>query len=228
MNLSKRLQVVADLAGNGGVICDVGTDHGYIPIYLVKNGYFEKGLAMDINEGPLQRARENVKEYGISDRIETRLSDGLFALREKEADTIVIAGMGGILTARILNENLAVAKSAEKLILSPHSDVALLRDFLFDKGFRIEDEKMAFQAGKYYFVLKCTVGKDIERNAFEREYGSFLASGKDRVFFDYLMKEKEKLDEIKQRISKGSFCADEKLKAVDEKLFLLGKEIERW
>ena len=102
MQLSIRMQAVADMVTPGGRIADIGTDHGYVPIYLVEQNKTDHAIAMDVRKGPLARAGENIVRFGCSDRIETRLSDGLAMLKPGEADTVIIAGMGGLLTIRIL------------------------------------------------------------------------------------------------------------------------------
>ena len=113
MQLSQRLLAVADLASAGYCLADVGTDHGYIPIYLMEKGNYERAIAMDVRKGPLLRAEENRKSHGFEDRMDLRLSDGVAALREGEADTVVIAGMGGGLVIHILTEGAKVLKSVE-------------------------------------------------------------------------------------------------------------------
>ena len=104
MELSKRLQAVAAMVTEGNKLVDVGTDHGFLPIYLVKTKKIPKALAMDVNPGPLSRAREHIREYGLDTYIETRLSDGLKKLEPGEGQTLVLAGMGGGLMLRILKE----------------------------------------------------------------------------------------------------------------------------
>ena len=94
MELSKRLKAVADMVGTGSVLADIGTDHAYIPIWLVSRGSVPRAVAMDVNEGPLKRAQENILQNGLEEKIETRLSDGFKALAPGEADAAVIAGMG--------------------------------------------------------------------------------------------------------------------------------------
>ena len=94
MQLSIRMQAVADMVTPGGRIADIGTDHGYVPIYLVEQNKTDHAIAMDVRKGPLARAGENIVRFGCSDRIETRLSDGLAMLKPGEADTVIIAGMG--------------------------------------------------------------------------------------------------------------------------------------
>ncbi len=104
MQISRRLKAVAALVTGDGTIADIGTDHAYIPIYLIQTGAAAHAIAMDVNPGPLARAQEHIGQYGLSASIETRLSDGLARLRPGEADSVVIAGMGGALMTRILDE----------------------------------------------------------------------------------------------------------------------------
>ena len=101
--LDARLQMCADFVPPGAVLADIGTDHAYLPVWLCKSGKIPKAIAADIGQGPLQSAGESIARYQAQDRIETRLSDGLAAFSPGEADTIVIAGMGGELIARILS-----------------------------------------------------------------------------------------------------------------------------
>ena len=108
MELSKRLYAVAGLVTKGASVADIGTDHGYIPIYLIEQGISPKAIALDINKGPLERARMHIVGHGLKDRIETRLSDGLEAVMPGEVDTMIAAGMGGGLIIKILTEGKEV------------------------------------------------------------------------------------------------------------------------
>ena len=178
MNISDRLKTVASLITAGNSVADIGTDHGYIPIYLALNDLTKKAVAMDINEGPLSRAADNIQKYNVGSCVETRISDGLCGLAENEVDTIVIAGMGGLLINRILEDNMKVALSAKEIILSPHSDVPKVREFLADNGLMVTDEVMVKDEGKYYFVLKAVKGHDdIE----EREHDKDMMLAADYV-----------------------------------------------
>ena len=143
----------------GGIVCDIGTDHGYIPIYAVSEGICEYAYACDVNQGPLNIATENIKEYGLSHKIFCVLSDGLENLKDSlkydsSKLSIVIAGMGGLLINRILGDGMELAKSAHELILSPHSEIMEVRRFLLENGFVIADENMVFEDGKFYTVIK--------------------------------------------------------------------------
>lgn len=151
--LSKRLQYVADFITPEYILADIGTDHGFVPIYQVKCKGTPKAYAMDINKGPLERADEHIAEAGLKDKIETRLSDGMHKLGRGEAESILIAGMGGELMVKILTEGAHALETAKELILSPHTEADLVRCFIRDSHFVIDREGMVFDAGKYYVVL---------------------------------------------------------------------------
>ena len=153
MQLSKRLRAVADLVPGGTVPADVGTDHAYIPIALVEEGKIPRALAMDINQGPLTRAEENIKAHGLEEKIETRLSDGLEKMKKGEADTVLIAGMGGLLTVRILSSKREVLGGAT-LVLQPQSDLPSVRGWLAEEGYAITAEDLVLEDGKYYPMMR--------------------------------------------------------------------------
>ena len=132
----------------GSSLADVGTDHGYIPIALVQTGKVSRAIAMDINKGPLERAALHIREQHLEDRITTRLSDGMTALKEGEADTVLIAGMGGALTVHILEGGAHCLASVKELILQPQSEIWLVREWLCEHGYKITDEDIVLDEGK--------------------------------------------------------------------------------
>ena len=134
MELSKRLASVVSLVREGALVADVGTDHGYVPIYLAQTGVSRHIIAMDVNPGPLMRASEHIGEHGLGDMIETRLSDGLKGLKEGEADTMIAAGMGGGLVIRILRESSEIVRGIQEFILQPQSEIHKVRDYLNRTG----------------------------------------------------------------------------------------------
>ncbi len=160
MQLSKRLRMLSELVTKGNRLADVGTDHGYVPIYLLEKGYIPSAIAMDINQGPLDRAREHIRQYGFETYIETRRSDGLSELKAGEADTVLIAGMGGALMLRILREGRAALGGVQELILQPQSELYQMRKFLGEQGYEIAREYMVYEDGKYYPVMKIFMGQD--------------------------------------------------------------------
>ena len=200
MNLSKRLTAVAGLITPGNSIADIGTDHGYIPIYMAQKGLTRKALAMDVNPGPLKRAVENINKYHVEDMVSARLSDGLSMLNEGETDTIVIAGIGGLLMVNILEKYPSKAHAARELILSPHSDVDKVRRFLADNGFCITHEKMVCEEGKYYFIMRVCTGDMRICDETEACFGSILLREKDRVLYEYLCNEEIKKLSILSRL----------------------------
>ena len=154
IKLSERLMNSCEMVTPGLRIADIGCDHAHTSIWLIKNGVASSALAMDVRTGPLEKARENIRMYGLEDRIELRLSNGLQELHENEAESIIIAGMGGMLTVQILTEGLSKAVAAKELILQPQSDIGLVRSFLRKNGFCIVREKMCREYGKFYNSMK--------------------------------------------------------------------------
>ena len=148
---------------DGNRLADIGTDHGYIPIYLCQTGKIPSALAMDIGKGPLQQAQTHIAEHGLSEQIKTRLSDGMAALQFGEADTILIAGMGGGLVMKILSEGAEKLTGKEELILQPQSEIALVREFLRVRNFQILNEDMILEDGKYYPMMKVSQQKAAEQ-----------------------------------------------------------------
>lgn len=148
--LSNRLKAVADMVRQGSAVADIGTDHGYIPVYLYKAGIITGAVAADINEGPLNSCRELVEQQGLSDVISVRLSDGLDCLRPDEYDTIIIAGMGGELIADILSRDDCIID--KHVILNPMTHPEIARKFLFDNGFEI-DRDIIIPDGRHHYSV---------------------------------------------------------------------------
>ena len=192
MKLSKRLQTIADFVKKGAVVADIGTDHAHIPIYLIKNNIISKAYACDINKGPLEKAKENINYYGVKN-IELRLSNGLEKLKTDEADTVIIAGMGGELIIDILEKGRRFFESKRKFILSPHTKIDEVRKFLLSNGFEITKEDMCIDEGKFYTVIevKYTENKEMYSEA-ELLYGKYLIENKHPVLLRFLKKEEAK------------------------------------
>ncbi len=227
MQISKRLQAVSDMVASGSCLADVGTDHGYIPIYLVEEKRIPCAIAMDINRGPLSRARENIERNGLSDQIETRLSDGLDALLPGEADTIVIAGMGGPLAVEILKRGRAVLESCRDLILQPQSEIWIVRRYLDENGWRIRRENMILEEGKYYPLLLASRGNSEALDAVRLFYGPRLLEKRHPVLLDYLKKEREKLREVREKLSvSGSEKAAERKREIQKLQEINGRALE--
>lgn len=200
MQISKRLEAVASFVEPGSVIADVGCDHGYIPIYLYQKGIIPKAIAMDVNKGPLERARIHIQEYGLGEYITTRLSDGVCALNPQEADAVVIAGMGGALMEKIIEEGEETLDSVSYLILQPQSELAHFRRFLHQKGYCIEQENMVLEDGKYYPMMKARKGMEHYEREIDYRFGKGLLDQKNEILYQFLLKEEKSLKSVKARL----------------------------
>ncbi len=171
IKLSERLAAVASLVGKG-TVADIGTDHAQLPIWLVQNGH-PRALASDINEGPCQRARVNIYEWGLHGKIKVRCCAGLDGIEEFSPDNIVIAGMGGEMITSILEASGYPQKSRCRLVLAPQSMQDVLRRYLCENGFSILDETVVFDGGKYYQILSAQYTGNITSLAdFEYKLGA--------------------------------------------------------
>lgn len=150
--LDARLRAVADAVRPGARIADVGCDHGYLICTLALEGRIPSGIACDIREGPLSGARSLISSCGLNARIDTRLCDGLSAVRADEADDIVIAGMGGETIAAILAAADWVKDEQKHLILQPQSRPEILRHWLAENGFELLSER-GVRAGRFLYVV---------------------------------------------------------------------------
>lgn len=206
MNLSERLSHIADQVLEGCVLADVGCDHGYLPIFLVKQGRMQRAIAMDINEGPLQRAKEHIEQEALGDLIQTRLSNGLEKMSPGEADAVIIAGMGGNLTMDILTRGEAAVSLLDQLILEPQSELPGVRAYLRNRDYLIDEEDFVLEDGKFYPILRVLPKKTSDVLAFSKEsgltievldaYGHRLLAAKHPVLLQYLEKEKKQCQQI--------------------------------
>ena len=153
--LDGRLSCAASFVRKDSVVCDVGTDHAYLPVNLIQRGIAVRAVACDINEGPLERARWSAAKYGVTDRIRFVLADGLDGVQpEKDGvNDIVICGMGGELIARIVDASAYTRMPEVRLILQPMTCAPELRQYLWDNGFRILEERLCEAAGKIYTCI---------------------------------------------------------------------------
>ena len=239
LRLSKRLTAIAGMVGacrknKGSVLrgktgrsesavnyclCDVGTDHAHIPIKLLLDGTISSSIAMDVIEGPLEKARQNIELYGVEDKIDLRLSDGLDAYRIGEADGLVIAGMGGRIMSRILLREPEKSRSFAELLLQPQADPDHVRRAVRELGLFPDIEKIVLEDGKYYPVMHIVhergdtpdwnlpgfqAGEEPERkflNEVEDEFGPVLLSRKDEMLYRYLLWRKGVNDRIAGSLS---------------------------
>lgn len=155
INISERLKCVASLVNKGARVADIGTDHAYLPIYLVQNGISNKVYACDVRKEPLRRAKLHIDEYGLSDKITTQLCDGLKWINKGDVDTVTICGMGGKLMKNILKAGIDKLGDNTQLVLSAQSELRDFRKYLLETGIDIKSEHMLLEDGKYYFIFDC-------------------------------------------------------------------------
>lgn len=192
LEMSLRLTTLANMVSKGLSVVDVGCDHGFLSIYLIQNGICPHVIAMDVRRGPLSKAEEHVKFYGLNKYIQTRLSDGLKEFKLGEADACVCAGMGGPLMAQIISESSEKAHSFKEMILQPQSELEDFRDFLIINKYLILDEEILVEEGKYYFIFKVKYSPETEyvhdeKDELYKRFGRNLLEKKHPVLKEYLL-----------------------------------------
>lgn len=240
--MSQRLRAVAELVTAGNRTADIGCDHGYVSIWLVQKGICPHVIAMDVNRGPLQKAQENIAAHGMSDYIETRLSDGADQLEAGEADSLILAGMGGRLMLRILADRAAVTETMEEWILQPQSEIGLVRRTLRRQGHLIVQENMVKEDGKFYPMMRVLPRKlstavpngeegeplCTKRLAYER-YGELLLRERHPLLKEYLELERQKLGQILKKLEDVQEREGASPKSLNRRKELLKeKEILAW
>lgn len=211
IKLDPRLSLAASFV-KGKNVADIGTDHAYIPIYLLTEGICTSAIASDINEGPLTRARANAAEYAVDNKIHFALTDGLdgLPLSKMNITDIVICGMGGELIARIIDNSEYIRKNKVNLILQPMSSIEELRYYLSANGFNIFDESICKSSGKLYQCINCVYdGTRRDISSAEASLGKVnIQKGADNIYFfpllDKLMIRTKYIIEGKEKGSEDS------------------------
>ena len=225
VKLSDRLQKIADFIEQGESVADIGTDHGFLPIALWERGKSPRVILSDINSGPLEKARANIERYFPEQDFDLRIGSGIKTIRPAEVDTVVIAGMGGLLISEILGEDLLKTRSIKKFILQPRNAQDKLRRWLTESGFSIIDEALV-KEGKYYceliLAVPCREGLQIAPEGLDLEISPLLFEKKDPLLVEFIENkiriEKKVYDAIKAGATKEK--AD-KLKKSEERIELL-------
>ena len=204
--ISARLKMNAALVPECRTAADIGCDHAYSSIYLAATGRAGRCIAMDVVEGPLSRARENIRAYGMEGCIETRLSDGLEKLKPDEAEVLLISGMGGPLMLELLKKRPEVTQTARALVLQPQSELAGVRRSLPGLGFVLKAEDMCCEEGKYYtalYAVRAQASSGQEEDAMSRmdqQYGPCLMKERHPVLLEYLQRELRQKEELRQAL----------------------------
>lgn len=201
MELSIRLEKIASMVEICEKVADIGTDHAYIPIYLIENGICKRAVASDINKGPVEKAKKNILLNGLEDEIECRLGGGLSTLKPGEVNCAIIAGMGGNLIRDIIQQDEIVFEKLDYCILQPVQNPEVLRKFIYKMGYTIIDEELCFEEGKYYEILKIKYGeKNISIDPIYYEIGKKLIDKKQPLINSYINYKLDRYNKVYENI----------------------------
>ena len=222
MELSKRLKRIAEHVDKCESVADIGTDHGYIPIYLVKEGICKKAIASDINKGPIEKAKVNVAFEGVSNKVKCLLGPGLNPLKVGEVNGVILAGMGGNLTRDILLADMEKVKKYDFIILQPAQNPEVLREFLYKNDYEIIDEDLIKDEGRFYELFKVKYNKNSEKLVFEDELEyevSPLLREKNHPLFKEFIEEKiNRCETILSFIKEDTEAAKKRKSDLEEKI----------
>lgn len=225
LELSKRLAEIAKLVPQGEIVVDIGTDHAYLPLFLVEEGVCPKAIAVDINEKPYQIAKKAVSQKNLNQKIDVRLGNGLEPLLPGEAKSIIIAGMGGNTIISILEEAEDVLKEASCLIIQSMAYIDTLRLWLFSHNWYFEKEILVKDSGKLYIIIVAKPGKEKEKDIYKLKWGPRLLESKGDLLKEYLEKLLEEHSRVlKDLASSQKKEAKEKAKIYEETTI----EIRKW
>lgn len=187
----------------GLTVADIGCDHAYLPIYLVRENMAPYVIACDINAGPVEKACGNVEDVELSEQIEVRQGDGLSPVRPGEVQSVVLAGMGGKLMMRILSDGADVLEQVSEIIMEPQSEVSALRHFLQDNGYRIISENMVNDEKKFYPVIKAVQGQMHWDKEIYFRYGKILLREENPVLHEFLLIERQYCSELLKELAEN-------------------------
>lgn len=230
VNLSNRLQVVANYVEKGARLADIGSDHAYLPCYLVQNKRIDFAIAGEVVDGPYLNAVREVKRLNLNESIDVRLADGLRVVNEEDAiSTITIAGMGGPLIRRILEDGKKFNKRSgnETLILQPNVNEQTVRQYLMNESYEIVAETIIEENDKIYEIIKAVPSSTMKKYS-EKDlmFGPFLRKEKSAVFLKKWSSEAQKNRYILHQIEKAEQADRDKIKSVQEQLALIEEMIQ--
>jgi len=203
INISNRLKTIGDFVIDNSKVVDVGCDHGLLSIYVYLNRKNVSIIATDINEGPLNEAKNNLKNYKLENKIETKISDGLKNINKKEFDTIVIAGMGGNTIVDILSYDLDKTCSSNRIIIQANNNIDKVRKFLTNNNFKIEDEKLVKENNIISIIVLFTKNNEkLKYNNDQILFGPILIKENSELFSELLHNDLKKYNIILNKIPK--------------------------
>jgi len=210
VTLSARLSAIAESLPKDCLVCDVGSDHGFLPLYLLSHKLCNKVIVTDLNEKPLARAKHNLQAACVDENALFVRTDGIEEVLQYSPDVFVIAGMGGETILGILERALSFIPVGTQFVLQPMTKVPALRRFLYEFGFLIFEEKVIFENGKYFNIIS-TKFDGISRKGMDRfyEYGEFLPHIKTPLIKNYFSGLLTSLDSVIEEKKKGGACSDD-------------------
>ncbi|MCG0278805.1 MAG: class I SAM-dependent methyltransferase [Thermanaeromonas sp.] len=203
LRLPLRLLAVANMVYRGKILADIGTDHAYLPIYLVGHGWIPRAIGVEAREEPWRRARANVEAAGLSHLIDIRLGWGLKPLQPGEVKIITITGLGGRTIQDILSTSPEILENIEYLVLQPQGWEAQLRRWLARSGWRLGQEELVYEKGQYYLIYAWERGANPPYGDWEWEFGPLLLKRRHPLLAGYLRRKLEKLDGIQEGLVKS-------------------------
>ena len=227
MELSERLNSIVKHIEKTEILADIGTDHGYIPIYSIENEICNKAIAIDINKDPLDKARLNAIIEGVDDKIDFRLADGIKGLKKEEANVVVIAGMGGNLIRDILEESIGTVESIDYLILQPAQNPEILREYLYTNDYEVIKEDLCYDEEIYYevFKVKRKAGESTILDSLYYEISPKLLMEKHPLMKDYLEEKVSNYKRIEGFIKEGTDNAKVRKELIKEKINIISNMI---
>ena len=222
MELSRRLKLISSYVDKCDSLIDVGTDHGYIPIYLIKKGICNSAIASDINKGPIEKAKFNVSIEGLKDKISCRLGGGLKTIKQSEVESVIIAGMGGNLTRDILIEDINKVKKFKFLILQPAQNPEILREYLYKNNYEVLAEDVCFDEGKFYELFKVRYSEKTKpyeiKDSIDLEVSPIIRNSKNEIVKVFISDKISKYENILKYIKEDTESAKRRKVEIKNKI----------
>ncbi|WP_291632906.1 class I SAM-dependent methyltransferase [Clostridium sp.] len=228
MELSIRLKAIVSMIEECNSIIDVGTDHGYVPIYLIKNGVIKNAIASDINRGPVEKAKRNITVNNVTGQIDCRLGSGLSTVKKEEVQVAIIAGMGGNLIRDILEADLDVVKHFKYMVLQPVQNAEVLREYLYSSGYDIIDEEICRDDGKFYEIIKVKYNtKSVEVDSIYYEISKILLDKKSLTMQSFIEYKLQKYSKVYDTLNDDTILSNNRKEQLYHIIIRL-KEFLKW
>ncbi len=183
-----RLRAAAEMIAPANIMADIGADHAYLPVYLLKTGRIKKAFISDIHAGPLANARKTAAKYGVTAQCEFFCGDGLTPLSGRRIDAVAVCGMGGQLIQRLISQDIIAVQKIPQIILQPMSSAAELTEYVMSAGFALKEERILRDGHLFYRMMKITYtgSAAVYEDRFDYEYPPVLIAAGDSVMHEFL------------------------------------------